>query len=510
MIDISMRRLGRLKVRGRCGLSAPLHQPGLSATRAPRHPTHEGAPDALPSVLLESGREERDELEACGRRMSLTVLVVGGLLGLALVEVVIRRSDVGAALVIAVLILGEVTPHLDLSIMTNPVRVGPNDLVVIVLLTAAVARLLRARRVAPVHWLIVAFLILIIWSIARGAGPFGFPAAVAEGRKYLQFISALLYFSTVEFRRELLDRFGKLWLIFAIVLCAVTVARWVGNAAGVTSGFFAGYSSVRVIPAAMTLVLAQAAIVAFPLLSQRDRPFARLLTPTLLAFVLLLQHRTVWIATAGGVFYLLWRERTLAKRAFAVLAVALGIIGALSFTVFDDEQGEIREQLSSSAQSTGTLEWRYDGWIALLEDSGPRNTEDLLAGLPFGTGWTRVLSPGRVVDVSPHNFYLETFLRTGALGVALLLAVYVLSLRATNRSDRRQISRGLLSPSFLHVVVAMQLVFYITYSPDFAQAMLLGLAASVAAVGGRGYDHATVPPENRVDTSANLRRPYLP
>jgi hypothetical protein len=431
--------------------------------------------------------------------MSLAVLGVGALLGLVLVEVVIRRSDVGAALILAVLVLGEVTPHIDLSLLTSPVRVGPNDLVVVVLLTAAVARLLRARRLAPVHWMLIAFLALVVWSIARGAGPHGIPAAVAEGRKYLQFTSALLYFSTVEFRHDLFGRIGRLWLVFTAVLCSITVARWVGNAAGMTSGFFAGYSNVRVIPAAMTLTLAQGAILAFPLLLQRDRLLLRFVTPTLFAFVLLLQHRTVWIAAAAGTFYLLWRERALAKRALTVLAVALGILSALSFTVFDDENNQISEQLATSAQSTGTFEWRYEGWVALFRDSGPRDAEEQLTGLPFGTGWTRVLSPGRVVDVSPHNFYIETFLRTGALGVALLLAVYLLSLRATTNGSRDNFPLGLLlTPTTLHVTVAMQLIYFITYSPDFAQAMLLGLAASIATVSSRGYDYVSIHSESRV------------
>lgn len=442
--------------------------------------------------------------------MSLAVLGVGALLGLALVEVVIRRSDVGAALIFVVLVLREATPHIDLAVLTSPVRVDPNDLVVIILLTASVARLLRAKRLAPVNWLLIAFLALVFWSIARGADPNGIPAAVAEGRKYLQFGSALLYFSTVEFRPDLFDRIGRLWLVFAAALCSITVARWIGNAAGMTSGFFAGYSSVRVIPAAMTLIVSQAAIIAFPLLLRRDRLLTRLITPTLLAFVLLLQHRTVWITTAAGIVYLLWRERALAKRALTVLAVAVGIVGALSFTIFDDPENQLGEQLASSSQSTGTLEWRYQGWTALIEGSGPSNTEEVLTGLPFGSGWTRTLAPGRVVDVSPHNFYLETFLRLGALGLFLLVAVYFMSLRATTRVDRYQRPTALISPTILHVVVAIQLMFYITYSPDFAQAMLLGLAASVAAVGSRGYDYTTIPLENRVDASTNLRAPDLP
>jgi hypothetical protein len=441
---------------------------------------------------------------------SLIVLAVGALLGLLVIETVIRRSDVGVALVLAVLLLRESTPHLDLTVLTSPVRVGPNDLLVVVLLGAAAARLLRARQLTLPQWLTIAILVLVMWSIVRGAGPFGIPGSVNEARKYLQFGTALLYFSTVEVRRDLFDRFGKLWLLAACALCAITIVRWIGNAAGVRSGFFEGYADVRVIPAAMTLILAQAAFIAFPLLLRRDRSIIRFLAPMFLVFVVLLQHRTVWIATAAGTGYLLWRERALAQRALNVLVVAVTLLGVFSVTVFDDEQSDISAQLADSAQSTGTFEWRYQGWVALLTESGPRNVEEVVTGLPFGRGWTRTLAQQQVVEVSPHNFYIETFLRIGFAGLAAMLLIYYSGLKATWRVPQYDHQAGLLSPSILHVAVAVQLLFFITYSPDFAQAMLLGLAASVASSSGNQPDHVSLHLENRDAERPHLRSADLP
>jgi hypothetical protein len=441
---------------------------------------------------------------------SLIMFAAGALFGIVTIETVTRRSDVGVALVLAVLVLRESTPHVDLTVLTSPVRVGPNDLLVVVLLGAAVARLLRARRLTLPQWLTIAILVLVIWSVARGAGPFGVPASVNEARKFFQFGSALLYFSTVEFRRDLFNRFGRMWLIAASVLCAITIARWIGNAAGLRSGFFEGYADVRVIPAAMTLILAQAAIVSFPLLLRRDRSILRFLAPIFLVFVVLLQHRTVWIATAFGTLYLLWRERALAQRALNMLVVAAALFGVFTLTVFDDQQSDVTEQLASSAQRTGTFEWRYQGWVALLTDAGPRNAEEALTGLPFGRGWTRTLAQQQVVEVSPHNFYVETFLRIGVAGLVAMLLIYYLGLKATWRSPRHDHDPGLLNPSILHVTVAMQLLFYITYSPDFAQAMLLGLAASVVQSSGYRPGRASPYLENRDAARPHLRLVDLP
>jgi hypothetical protein len=155
---------------------------------------------------------------------------------------------------------------------------------------------------------------------------------------------------------------------------------------------------------------------------------------------------------------------------------------------------QLGEQLASSAQSTGTFEWRYDGWRALLADSGPEGPSQVLVGMPFGSGWERTLPSGHTIEshISPHNFYLETFLRTGAIGLLVMLALYHLALRALLVG--RELSSGesqVLSPSVLFVVIAVQLLYYITYTPDTAQAMLFGLGCA-AVLGVRRDRRASV------------------
>jgi O-antigen ligase len=104
----------------------------------------------------------------------------------------------------------------------------------------------------------------------------------------------------------------------------------------------------------------------------------------------------------------------------------------------------------------------------------------VLVGLPFGSGWERTLPSGHTIEshISPHNFYLETFLRTGAIGLLLMLALYYLALRASARRGPAPDDGQLLSPSVLFVVIAVQLLYYITYTPDTAQAMLFGLGCA--------------------------------
>jgi hypothetical protein len=419
----------------------------------------------------------------------LAVLITGAVIALLLLEATIRRTDVGAALVLGLLVLQE-SSILSLSLSAGAVRVYPNDLLFVVLLTAAIARLLRISRLSNPQRLLVALGILVAWSLFRGFDLYGIPAAVNQARKFLVFSATALYFSTVEPRRDLFERLGRFWLAAAAALCLIVLLRWSGNLLGLSGAFFSGAyergTSLRVIPASSTLIIAQAALMALPFTSDRSRNLLRFLAPALLAFVILLQHRTVWVIVMAGTIYLLYRQRAVTTRVLVGLAATLVVFGALVFTLFDEPDVVVAEQLARSAQSTGTFEWRVTGWAALITEGGPDGPVEIAAGQPFGGSWERRIYGG-VVDVSPHSFYVEPYLRIGIVGLTALLLVYSLALRGTLLVGRRSRAgeRALLSPSSLHIVIAVQLLYFITYTPDAAQALLLGLGCAMAAEAAR-------------------------
>jgi hypothetical protein len=415
--------------------------------------------------------------------VTVVLLGLGAVAGLALVEATLRRSDIGALLVLGLMVLQEASV-VSLSVDGDPVRVVARDLLFLVLLTAASARLLRIERFGTAQRLLLAFGMLVGWSVLRGAAEFGIPPAVNEARNYLLFTATVLYFSTVEPRRELLDRIGWIWLCAAAALSALALIRWVGNGAGLTDGLFGSGGSIRVLHSATTLIIAQGALIAVPLLAEpHRRPSVRFLAPVFLAFVLVLQHRTVWVVTLAAIVYLLFREQRLAARAVPAFVLGLAVFAALVFTVFGDGQAGIAEQLTDSAQSTGTFQWRMDGWSALVTESGPDGLAEFIAGQPFGGGWARTMPNGHVVEVSPHSFYVEPFLRVGTAGLAILILLYGIALRSALKSSRSRPLTGpvpLLRPNVVHAALAAQLIYYVTYTPDASQALLLGLGLAVA------------------------------
>jgi hypothetical protein len=418
--------------------------------------------------------------------VTIAVLGLGALAGLAVIEAAIRRSDVAALLVLGLLVIQE-SSLFSLSFDGGPVRVGAGDLLFVALLTAAMARLLRIERLGTAQRLLVTFGVLVVWALLRGVGQFGLPPAVNEARSFLLFTATVLYFSTVEARRDLLDRVGTIWLGAAVLLSGLALLRWFANAVGVTGGIFGSGGSIRVLHSATTLIIAQGALIALPLLPEpRRRLSVRFLSPVLLAFVLVLQHRTVWVVTAAAVVYLLYRERKLATRALPALGLGVVVFAVLVFTVFGDGEEAISEQLASSAQSTATFEWRLQGWSALVTESGPEGPAEVVTGQPFGGGWARTMPNGNVVAVSPHSFYVEPYMRVGAAGLIVLLMLYAIALRGTLNEWRARSSGGatspepLLRPHVLHAALAAQLLYYVTYTPDAAQALLLGLGLAIA------------------------------
>ena len=413
--------------------------------------------------------------------LSLALLGLAAIVGLALVELVIRRTDVGAGMVLGVMLLGELA-LVDLTLISSPVQVNSGDAMFIVLITAAVARFLRLERLTTPQRLMVLFGMLVAFAMYRGAGSFGVPAVINEGRKFLRFVAGVLYFSTLEPRHELLDRIGRFWLVAAAALAGLALLRWVANTAGLTGGLFGEGEDLRVLPATGALVIAQGAMIALPMLMDRARGHLRYLAPVLLVVLVLLQHRTVWLVTIAGLVYLMFRERMFTARVLAALAVGGVVFTGLVVTVFDD--AEIGEDLAASSQSTGTFEWRMAGWQALLEDSGPETTAEVAVGAPFGGGWERRFD-GMVIEVSPHNWYVEAYLRVGAVGIAAMLLIYAVALRGAPRPARRRGGPsqppGALTHNVLQTIVGVQLLYYITYTPDLAQSMLLGLGCAAAA-----------------------------
>jgi O-antigen ligase/polysaccharide polymerase Wzy-like membrane protein len=410
--------------------------------------------------------------------LSPGLLVIGGL-GIALLEVLVRRAEVAAAMVLgSVVIQATLVDGVPSLLLPGGTRVYVTDIVSGLLVGAALARLLRLRRFGRFHrWGTLLGAVLLV-SLVRGVMAFGAQASIADFRQYLFFAGAALYFATFAHSLELNDRIGRTWLVMTVPMMALVAVRWLAAFTGIDLGVpaekYGADAAIRVIDGPYNFFLAHAFVMTIPawLHGERTR-WLRWTSVMLLLFVLLLNRRTVWLAILVGVAVLMLRDRQLGRR-----AVALVVLGAVLTAVAFVALGGLQEAGQPVVKSgSGTLSWRVEGWSELVGVWSQSST-NWAVGEPFGSGFAREIE-GIQEGSHPHNFFIETMIRTGLAGLVSLVALTAGLLRALWRAPVRD--AGLLGTGVLPALLAMQLVWCLTWVPGSEQGIVTGLAIAAAA-----------------------------
>jgi O-Antigen ligase len=410
--------------------------------------------------------------------LGLGLLVAAGL-GIAALEVLITRAEVAAALVLgSVVVQAFFVDKVPALVLQGGVQVYVTDVVASLVAGAAVLRLLRQRRFGRYQrWLLLLSVLLLV-SLVRGVPAFGMQQSVNEVRHYLLFAGVAIYFATFPPSAWLYDRIGRIWLAVSIPMMVLVGLRWLAVFAGIDLGVpaekYGADAAIRVIDGPFTFFLAHAFVLTIPAwLRGEQGGWIRRISVPLLLFVLLLNRRTVWLALVIGVAVLVLRDRRLGRR--ALLLVTLGaLMTAVAFVWL----GGLQEGSDPAVRSgSGNLTWRIEGWSELV-DAWSRNSTDWAVGQPVGSGFAREIE-GSETTSHPHNFYIEMMLRTGLAGLLALIALTAGLLRAVWRTPTRD--AGLLGPGILPALLAMQLVWCLTWVPGSEQGIVTGIAISVAA-----------------------------
>jgi hypothetical protein len=357
-----------------------------------------------------------------------------------------------------------------------PVNVGgftitTSDVVFSMVVTAGIARHLRMEQATTVRHLLALICVLTIVALVRGVQLYGPESAVREFRTFLQFFGATWYFSTVKPTSERLERIAKVWLVIAAVLVGIALMRWAALAAGLPpTGIFTREREVaglRVIDNRSALIVAQALLMVLPLvLRKRASLWQRRLFFVFVPVLVVLQHRTIWLVLLLGGVLLLQRSGAVTTEKFAVI-LGLGAI-VLTLLIMNPglEQSSIVER---SPVHTGSLEWRWNSWVALLSDE--TGGIEWVSGTPFGSGFERELN-GVTVDIIPHNWYVEITYRLGIIGILPFIALYAAAIRRW-RGGRNRLQ--LLDRQTMYVLLLTQLLYFMFWDPGPDQGILLGL-----------------------------------
>jgi hypothetical protein len=378
----------------------------------------------------------------------------------------------------------------------------PGDLVAVVAALALGVRVLllgEGRRVPAPWWIFGAVqFALFAWGLAaHGTG------AGVDYRSHFTAWAGAAYLATFDHDPRLLRGLLGLIRLIAVAMVGVAVFRWTYGAVDwrfglevdqlITTGV-----PFRVIWAAPTFMIALAMLASIHLaVADRLRGGAHWPLALLLgACVLVLQHRSVWVAALGGTAVLVFqlsRARSGVAPRLAGAVLALAVVAAVGATSLRGVSESVQAQAERAVSSGGTFQGgRLASWGPLLKTwatSGSPVT--YLVGRPFGSGYERYTSSfaDKAVTYQPHNYYVHLLYRGGLVGLGCFLWVLWQGVATL----RRQAAAGAPDAPLLLAFTAALALFYIPYAVSYDHALLLGMLLAAIARGREAAPAAAGP-----------------
>lgn len=406
-------------------------------------------------------------------------------LGLVLLVVGMFASPIVGAAALLLLFLVE-TASVYLYALKLGITVYPQDLLFVPMALVALLRLQRADTVArlPVSlWVLVGVMsVSFIWGLLKNG-----TSAGVEFRNDFYFMVGIFYFASFNWTREQVARMLNWLFPVAALILLVVWYRWLADSTGLDwvepLWRFADTTGVplRVINAQQSWLLGLAVILlVYAMFMDKALAAWRFMLPFLVLTVLVLQHRTVWLATLIPVLMVfavvrLNREK-LAGRLLVLLALtAVVLVPLLATGQFKTATGSVADLAAKATSTTsGTHIARIQGWDALLKQwmaSGPRAW---VMGDPYGSGFRRSEgSAGREVVYAPHNYYVQLLLRVGVVGLLAFFAFILYLFRGAIRLAARPYDDF---TGYAMLGVLMSFVLYnIPYSPTYTQGLFIGV-----------------------------------
>jgi len=364
--------------------------------------------------------------------------------------------------------------------------VYPQDLLFVPMAGVAFVRLMRPGAAARLPWPIWVLTGVMALSFLLGLIKNGTNAGV-EFRNDFYFMAGLIYFSSFEWTRARIARLFS-WL-FPVVLLILLVVwyRWAADAIGldwvdpVWRFMDSTGVALRVINSQQTWLPGLAVILlVYAMAAGNSLAGWRPLLPLAALTVLVLQHRSVWVAAflpALLAFFIVRQNQgRLAGRMLVIAGLTALVLGPLLASGKLNTATSSVTDLAVRATSTteGTFVGRVRGWDALLEQwagSGPRAWA---IGDPYGGGFKRPEGPGGgQVAYAPHNYYVQLLLRIGLVGLVSFVALNLYLFRGAIRLAGGP-HDNFTGYAMLGVLMSFAL-YNIPYSPTYTQGLMLGI-----------------------------------
>lgn len=339
-------------------------------------------------------------------------------------------------------------------------------------------------RLVPTTWWVfgAAQFILFAWGLAaHGTG------AGVDFRPHFSAWVGAAYLATFAQDDAFIRKLFVLVQVIAWGVMAVAVYRWVYSAIDpmfardlarlITTGV-----EFRVIWVAPTFMISVALLTAVFYATSDDSAGHWLLALVFAAFVLVLQHRTVWATTlaGGGVLaLLLTRAKTGMGLKLAAAGMGVLVLVAVLASGASGVSSSIQAQAERAVGTGGTFYGgRVMGWIPLIQEwAGSGSPVTYLLGKPFGSGYERYTSDfaQQAVTYQPHNYYVQLLYRGGLIG----LVAFVMTLWKAAKALRAQLDGHKPYAPLLAGLLAALVFYYIPYGVSYDHAIFLGLMLGV-------------------------------
>jgi O-Antigen ligase len=407
----------------------------------------------------------------------LNALVAVGLLaGLFAFVYLALRSAATTVCVLVGLWIGTtaLTNSLDLSWTASGTRIAALDVMSVVLAAVGLSRALTIGLQNAGKGIVLALFGLLAVHIARGIAAFGTQTAMNTARGWLYFTAVLLYVATAPKGWD-----GRIWKIMmaggaVLALASIPYLAIDGVHTATHVVFRHGeWVTSRPVTAAGALLILQSAILALSLgwPSRRTAPWV---AGGEIVLLILLQHRTLWAAAvaAGLIGFVSWSARRVQRSPEAVFAATGLVLLALPLVAWAFlSSGALVSSAKEAVSNNSTFTWRTTSWSELI--SSHHSYSQVAVGEPSGTSWKREIA-GEIVDRSPHNGFVDAYLRFGLPGVIVLCSLGILLWR---RRDSLAAGAGLPS-STVALLLLTQIAFSVAYTLDLVQAIVCGVLVS--------------------------------
>jgi len=321
-------------------------------------------------------------------------------------------------------------------------------------------------------------------NFARGTLLFGLKPAGNGVRGLIFFIVPFLATSVIGPALQLTCSRATSWLYGAAFLfTGVTLCRWAGLFPVPEILLVDEFRQIpRVLGADYPMIIGQALIAVVGSQLSRGVQLSGVLKAFLLgAVVLLLQHRSVWLATAAGLACLVFRSLRYASLRqcmhFAAAAAAAATLASLLVVASGRATqfiAMLTVNIEETTQEDSSFAWRVNGFHEAIDRTFSGGPVEIVVGPPSGRDLTDVAS---VASTHIHNRYIDTLAYYGVLGLLLLLAwFWTLAARVVRmKTATMDQSRGDMARSILQAILLSEFAYFLGYYGNLLHGAVLGL-----------------------------------